>query len=108
MSARCGEKRSSPRQPVTGAWRYVFCALLIVCCTVRSAAAAEADPDASQAGIVRVTAGEHGDFSRIVFAIGANPRYRTDARPDGLRLEFPGASFEFDFSVVSIETRTAA
>jgi hypothetical protein len=110
MPTRPSELSHLLRQPAAGTWRCAFCALLIVFYALRAAAAAEADLDAlthqPHAGIVRVTAGEHGQFSRIVFAVGTDPRYRTEPRPEGLLIQFPGASFEFDFSAASIEART--
>jgi hypothetical protein len=108
MPERQGVRRPSLRRSV--GLQCVLWALLIACCASRSAAAAEArdsaQPDQPPAGIVRVTAGEHGDFSRIVFAIGAVPSYRGEPRRDGLQVQFPGSSFEFDFSAAAIAART--
>jgi hypothetical protein len=55
---------------------------------------------APPAGIVRVTAGEHGDFSRVVFALGADLEYRTEDEPDGFRIVFPDALVGFEYDEV--------
>jgi hypothetical protein len=51
-------------------------------------------------GTVRVTAGEHGDFSRVVFPLGAGLRYRTEVEPRGLRIVLPDALVGFDYEEV--------
>ena len=59
--------------------------------------AARAAPSTSPSGVVRVTAGEHGDFSRVVLTLGAAIEHRAEPEPSGLRVLFPGARLEFDY-----------
>jgi hypothetical protein len=59
-----------------------------------------AAPTRPPAGIVLVTAGEHGDFSRVVFALGSDLAYRTEPEHGGLRVVFPRANVGFDYSGV--------
>jgi hypothetical protein len=51
-------------------------------------------------GWIRVTAGEHGEFSRVVFALGAGLTYHTELEPGGLRVVFPDALVGFDYDEV--------
>lgn len=57
-------------------------------------------PTRPPAGVVLVTAGEHSDFSRVVFALGADFTYRAVPEPAGLRVVFPGARFDFEYGGV--------
>ena len=47
-----------------------------------------------------MTAGEHGDYSRVVFALGGRLPYRSEPEAAGLRLVFPDARLEFDYGGV--------
>jgi cellulose synthase operon protein C len=75
-------------------------ALLLVLSCVRSGAGLEALGAAPPAGDVLVTAGEHGEFSRVVFALGADLTYRTEPEPAGLRIVFPGTRVGFEYGGV--------
>jgi hypothetical protein len=61
---------------------------------------AASQPIAPPSGTVLVTAGEHGDFSRVVFALGADLPYRAEREPAGLRVVFPGARLGFEYGGV--------
>jgi len=78
-------------------------ALLLVLSSVRPGAGLEAHAGvqpASRSGVVLVTAGEHGEFSRVVFTLGTDLTYRTEPEPAGLRVVFPGARLGFEYGGV--------
>jgi hypothetical protein len=84
--------------------RGVAIALLLVLLPIRPGAGLEAhsaaQPASPPAGVVPVTAGEHGEFSRVVFTLGADLEYRTEPEPQGLRVVFPGARLDFEYGGV--------
>ncbi|MGH6945643.1 MAG: hypothetical protein ACREH6_15680, partial [Geminicoccaceae bacterium] len=51
-------------------------------------------------GPVRVTAGEHDGFSRVVFALGVAPSYRAEPEQGGLRVVFADRQLTFDYQEV--------
>jgi hypothetical protein len=92
------------RVPAGRRRRAAAIALLLALLPVRLAAAAKEGAEAQPAGppghVVPVTAGEHGAFSRVVFALGADRAYRTEPEPAGLRVVLPGAHVEFAYAGV--------
>jgi hypothetical protein len=78
----------------------VAIALLLAALPIRANAAGQMGNASPSAGIVRVTAGEHGEFSRVVFALGAGLAYRTEVESTGFRLVFPTALLGFDYDEV--------
>jgi hypothetical protein len=84
--------------------RGVVIALLLVLLPLRPGAGLEAQgaerPTSPPAHVVLVTAGEHGGFSRVVFALGADLPYRAEPEPAGLRVVFPGARVGFEYGEV--------
>ena len=93
-----------PRKP---GWRRpcsAAVALLLPLVLVRPGASLEAhgaaQPTSAPAAVVLVTAGEHGEFSRVVFALGGNLPYRSEPEPAGLRVVFPGARVDFEYAGV--------
>lgn len=75
---------------VISAARWVAAPMLAVMLTV-SALADTRKPPHKPASTVAVRAGDHGDFSRIVFAIPPGRRYKSEQLGDLLVLIFPGA-----------------
>jgi len=64
-----------------------------------------AEPAGAPSGIVRVTAGEHGEFSRVVFAVGHGLSYRAEPERAGFRIVFPDALVGFEYDDVYPERR---
>ena len=87
----------------------VAIALLLALLPIRLAAGFEvqgaAQPTSRPEPVVLVTAGEHGTYSRVVFALGANRAYSTEPEPAGLRVVFPGAGVGFEYGGVYPERR---
>jgi hypothetical protein len=94
----------------SGRWPGVL-AIAVALATLPLATAAEvrtngaAEPAAAPSGIVRVTAGEHGDFSRVVFALGGGLSYRAEPERAGFRIVFPDALVGFEYGDVYPERR---
>lgn len=55
-------------------------------------------PALSQAGTVRVTSGEHGDFTRLVFEHGTDTRWALGTTPDGYELRLTGPDLSVDLA----------
>jgi hypothetical protein len=64
-----------------------------------------AAPAGAPSGIVRVTAGEHGEFSRVVFAVENGLSYRAEPERGGFRIVFPDALVGFEYDDVYPERR---
>jgi hypothetical protein len=92
------------KKPTACGRRSVAIALLLALLPIRPGAGLEAQgaapPASPPAGVVLVTAGEHGEFSRVVFTLGADLDYRTEPEPQGLRVVFPGARLGFEYGGV--------
>jgi hypothetical protein len=84
--------------------RRVAIAVLLALLPVRPGTGLEARaatlPASPPGDVVLVTAGEHGEFSRVVFALGADRSYRTEPEPAGLRVVFPGSRPGFEYGGV--------
>ncbi len=92
------------KKPTARGRRGVAIALLLALLPIRPGAGLEAQgaapPASPPPGVVLVTAGEHGEFSRVVFTLGADFTYRTEPEPQGLRVVFPGARLGFEYGGV--------